>query len=165
MTGISSLLPPDHASLRKRRGDVVIPRAVWTSRNDVSMSKNISICLDDSLAERLLVRARASWRDSLDRLRRYAEEGSRRNEHPMITFGDGPTGRRAGLIGGGDVWEIAMWVDEVVTDEGHVDMVVSESALSHPQVDAALRYRATYPEEISARIELHRHESVDVHIL
>jgi len=30
----------------------------------------------------------------------------RRDEHPLIPFRDDPTGRRAGLIGGPDVWEV-----------------------------------------------------------
>jgi hypothetical protein len=30
----------------------------------------------------------------------------------MITCQDEPTGRRAGLIGGPDVWEVAMWLDD-----------------------------------------------------
>ncbi len=55
------------------------------------------------LAERLRLRAHAAGESLSDRLRRYAEEGARRDEHPMITFRDGPTGRRAGLIGGPDV--------------------------------------------------------------
>lgn len=37
----------------------------------------------------------------------------RLDERPLVTFRDGPTGRRAGLIGGPDVWEIAMWIDAV----------------------------------------------------
>lgn len=49
-----------------------------------------------------------------DRLRRYAEEGTRRDEHPRTTFREGPTGRRAGLVGGPDVWEVAMWIDDFV---------------------------------------------------
>ncbi|MHB8191507.1 MAG: hypothetical protein ACYDHP_14045 [Ferrimicrobium sp.] len=124
------------------------------------MSVNVSVRLDNTLAERLRVRAQASGETLSDRLRRYAEEGSRRDEHPMITFRDGPTGRRAGLIGGPDIWEIAMWVDEIVKDGSDVDTLVVESALSRPQVDAALRYRAAYPDEIAARIELHRRDSV-----
>ncbi|EQD59294.1 CopG domain protein DNA-binding domain protein, partial [mine drainage metagenome] len=85
---------------------------VWTLWYDVFMSVNVSVRLDDTLAERLRVRAKASGETLSDRLRRYAEEGSRRDEHPMVTFRDGPTGRRAGLIGGPDIWEIVMWVDE-----------------------------------------------------
>ena len=34
------------------------------------------------------------------------EEGLRLRRHPMIVFRDGPSGRRAGLIGGPDVWEV-----------------------------------------------------------
>jgi hypothetical protein len=124
------------------------------------MSVNVSVRLDNTLAERLLVRARASGETLSDRLRRYAEEGSRRDEHPMVTFRDGPTGRRAGLIGGPDIWEVVMWVDEIVADGSDVDTLVVESALSRPLIDAALRYRSTYPDEIAARIELHRRDSV-----
>jgi hypothetical protein len=32
-------------------------------------------------------------------------KGARRDEHPMITFRDGSTGRRAGVIAGPDGWE------------------------------------------------------------
>lgn len=57
------------------------------------------------MAERLRLRARAAGESLSDRMRRYAEEGTRREEHPLVTFRDGPTGRRAGLLGGPDVWE------------------------------------------------------------
>ena len=80
---------------------------------DVYMSVNVSVRLDDALAERLRLRARAAGETLSDRLRRYAEEGARREEHPLIVFRDGPTGRRAGLLGGPDVWEVAMWVDDL----------------------------------------------------
>jgi plasmid stability protein len=86
---------------------------VLTTRNTVGMSVNVSVRLDDGLAERLRLRARAAGESLSDRLRRYAEEGARRDEHPMITFRDGPTGRRAGLIRGPDVREVAMWLDEL----------------------------------------------------
>jgi hypothetical protein len=68
---------------------------------------------DDRLAQKLKLSATAAGETVSDRLRRYAEEGARRDEHPMITFRDGPTGRRAGLTNGPDVWEIAMWIDDL----------------------------------------------------
>ena len=37
--------------------------------------------------------------------------------------------------------------------------LVEESALTRAQIDAALRYRVAYPDEIDARIELHRQET------
>jgi hypothetical protein len=123
------------------------------------MSVNISVRLDDALAESLRLRARAAGETLSDRLRRYAEEGTRREGHPLITFRDGPSGRRAGLLGGPDVWEVAMWVEDLAADADPLATLVDESALTRSQVDAALRYRAAYPDEIEARIELHRRET------
>lgn len=106
------------------------------------------------------MRARAAGETLSERLRRYADEGVRRDEHPLITFRDGPTGRRAGLVGGPDVWEVAMWVEDLArTDPDSVGVVIEESTLTRPQIDAALRYRAAYPDEIAARIELHHTET------
>ena len=36
---------------------------------------------------------------------RLVDEGLRMDEHPGVMFRDGPTGRRAVLVGGPDVWE------------------------------------------------------------
>ncbi len=124
------------------------------------MSVNVSVRLDDGLAERLRLRARAAGETLSDRLRRYAEEGARRDEHPMITFRDGPTGRRAGLIAGPDVWEIAMWLDDLGSVEDPAAELASDGVVSRSRIDAALAYRLTYPDEIQARIELHRSETI-----
>lgn len=123
------------------------------------MSVNVSVRLDDSLAERLRLRARAAGETLSDRLRRYAEEGTRREEHPHITFRDGPTGRRAKLIDGPDIWEIVMWMEDLEQETDPIATLVKESELTRPQIDAALSYRAAYPDEITARIELHRRET------
>ncbi|MGO9320446.1 MAG: CopG family transcriptional regulator [Solirubrobacteraceae bacterium] len=123
------------------------------------MSVNVSVRLDDALAERLRLRARAAGETLSDRLRRYAEEGARRDEHPLITFRDGPAGRRAGLLGGPDVWEAVMWVEDLAVQDDPVAALVADSILTRSQVDAALRYRAAYPDEIAARIELHLRET------
>jgi hypothetical protein len=123
------------------------------------MSVNVSVRLEDGLAERLRLRARAAGETMSDRLRRYAEEGTRRDEHPLITFRDGPTGRRAGLVGGPDAWEIAMWVEDLSSEADPIAALVEESVLARAQIEAALRYRTAYPDEIDARIELHRQET------
>ena len=115
--------------------------------------------LEDGLAERLRLRARAAGETLSERLRRYAEEGVRQDEHPLIIFRDGPTGRRAGLVGGPDVWEVAIWVEDLSAEDDPVATLAEESVLTRAQIEAALRYRATYPEEIAARIELHRRET------
>jgi hypothetical protein len=123
------------------------------------MSVNVSVRLDDALAERLRLRARAAGETLSDRLRRYAEEGARREEHPLITFRDGPTGRRAKLVDGPDVWEVTMWLEELSAELDPVAALVEDSVLTQAQIEAAMRYRATYPDEIAARIELHRRET------
>lgn len=124
----------------------------------VAMSVNVSVRLDDRLAERLRLRSRAAGESLSDRLRRYAEEGARHDEHPMITFRDGPTGRRAGLIGGPDVWEVAMWVDDLSSADPAAELT-ADGVVNRTQIDAALAYRSDYPTEIQARIDLHRSET------
>ena len=123
------------------------------------MSVNVSVRLDDALAERLRLRARTAGETLSDRLRRYAEEGARRDEHPLVTFRDGPAGRRAGLLGGPDVWEVVIWMEDLQGETNPVATLMADSTLTRSQVDAALRYRAAYPDEIAARVELHRRET------
>jgi hypothetical protein len=120
------------------------------------MSVNVSVRLDDRLAEKLKLSATAAGETLSDRLRRYAEEGARRDEHPMVTFRDGPTGRRAGLITGPDVWEVAMWIDDLAAVKDPAKALAKEGVVTRAQIEAALRYRNSYPDEIQARIDLHR---------
>jgi hypothetical protein len=123
------------------------------------VSVNISVRLDDRLAQKLKLSASAAGETVSDRLRRYAEEGARRDEHPHITFRDGPTGRRAGLINGPDVWEIAMWIDDLTAVKDPAGTLARDGTVTRAQIDAALRYRGAYPDEIQARIDLHRSHS------
>lgn len=132
------------------------PFAVCDNGN---MSVNVSVRLDERLVERLRLRSLAAGETVSDRLRRYAEEGVRRDEHPLVTFRDGPTGRRAGLVGGPDVWEVALWVDDLPGVDDPVGTLVADGILTRPQADAALAYRSVYPAEIQARIDLHRAET------
>ena len=73
----------------------------------------------------------------------------------MITFRDGPTGRRAGLITGPDVWEVAMWIDDLAGIKDPANTLAEEGVVTRAQIDAAMRYRAAYPDEVRARIDLH----------
>ena len=51
--------------------------------NDIS--ENVSVRLVESLFQRLRLRARPAGETLSDRLRRHADEGVRRDEHPLIT--------------------------------------------------------------------------------
>jgi hypothetical protein len=85
---------------------------------------------------------------------RYIEEGVRSAELPGIVFRPGPTGRRAGLHGGPDVWEIVRDVHRA--REAHprdaVSVVVRSTDLTEEQVRLALAYYARYPEDVDERI-------------
>lgn len=133
--------------------------ALLTMCYTACMSVNVSVRLDDMLAERLRLRARAAGESLSDRLRRYADEGARRDEHPLITFRDGPAGRRAAVTGGPDVWEIIMWLEDLSEEGDPATVLTAEQDISRPLIDAAVRYREAYPDEIEARIALHRHDT------
>lgn len=72
--------------------------------------------------------------------------------HPGIEFRDGPTGRRASVVGGPDVWEIIPVVNCGVTGEEAVRAIVELMDLTPAQARAALDYYAAYPDEIDWRI-------------
>jgi hypothetical protein len=88
----------------------------------------------------------------------FIDESLRAYEHPGIVFRPGPTGRRAALAGGPDVWEVVTAFNAIRADEPDLDgqALISELAtvtgLSHEQVSIAVRYYAAYPEEIDERI-------------
>jgi len=46
---------------------------------------------------------------------RLVDEGMRMEDHPGIGFRDGPTGRRAGLASGPDVWEVIVALQDFAT--------------------------------------------------
>ena len=56
--------------------------------------------------QRLERRARADGHSRSALIQRYVAEGLEMDEHPGIVFRHGPAGRRPGLVGGPDVWEV-----------------------------------------------------------
>ncbi len=52
-----------------------------------------------------------------------------------------------------------MWAEDLASEPDPTTTLAQESGLTRAQIDAALNYRASYPEEIAARIELHRSET------
>lgn len=97
------------------------------------------------------LRARSKRKgEPLSRLaERYIEEGMRSDSHPGIAFRDGPAGRRAGLAGGPDVWEIIGAVRTAPEKaEARVVGLAQRLGLSEGQVRTAVRYYGEYPDEI-----------------
>jgi hypothetical protein len=76
---------------------------------------------------------------------RYVEEGLAMDTYPGVIFRDGPSGRRAAVIGGPDVWEVI----QVFLDEGRNTSETSQNLDLRPGlVDAAVAYYADNQEVV-----------------
>jgi hypothetical protein len=67
--------------------------------------------------------------------------------------------REAAVVGGPDVWEIVMWLEDLADEGDPATVLAAEQDISRPLIDAAMRYREAYPDEVEARIALHRHDA------
>jgi hypothetical protein len=89
---------------------------------------------------------------------RLVDEALRIGEHPGIVFRPGPTGRRAALAGGPDVWEVIRAVKSVrasetgLVEEDLLALVASNTGVALRLIRTAVRYWASYPGEIDAEI-------------
>ena len=94
------------------------------------------------------------------------DEGLRMAEHPGVVFRDGPTGRRAGLAGGPDVWEVVRAVrsardaEPELADDEVLAVVVANTGVPLRLVRTAVTYWASYPTEIDAEIAVADHAEV-----
>lgn len=125
------------------------------------MSKRAAtpVRFDTAVADRLSSFAAANPGMSLSSAaNRLVDEALRMSEHPGITFRPGPTGRRAGLAGGPDVWEIVRAVrsghasEPDLPENDLVAMVAENTGLPVRLILVAVRYWASYPDEIDAEI-------------
>jgi hypothetical protein len=85
---------------------------------------------------------------------RLIEEGLRIEAFPGIVFRSGPTGRRAGMAGGPDVWEIVRDL-QGVTAESAADPIAAVariSGLDPAVIELAASYYAAHPDDIDERI-------------
>jgi hypothetical protein len=118
-----------------------------------------SIRFDERVSKRLTayVASHPGWSGS-SAANRFVDEALRMEDHPGIVFRDGPTGRRAVLIGSGDVREVIRAVKSARAAEPDlgaeeiVALVSTNTGVSARLVDTAIRYWAAYPDEIDSWI-------------
>ena len=106
------------------------------------------------VAERLKAEAAVRNTSVSSLAEQLIDQGLRTRRHPLVAFRDGPTGWRAALVGGPDVWEVVAGIvggDIPVTER--VERAIELLGLRPTQVQAALAYYAEYAEEIDAEIE------------
>ena len=118
------------------------------------MTSPLSIRFDPALLERL--RRRGMVQDTTPSVlaQRLIDEGLRSQEHPGIVFRDGPSGRRAALVGGPDVWEVisAVRMSGAKDEKRAITTVAGEMTLSSAQVQLALEYYGSFPAEIDGQV-------------
>ena len=120
------------------------------------MSDHFTLRFPSATSDRLRGRARRTGTRPRTLAQRYVEEGLRRDDHPLVGFVDGPSGRRASLVGTGlDVWEVIATVRDNAND-----LQEAASYLSIPlgSVQAAVSYYGAYRDEIDDQIALNETE-------
>lgn len=120
----------------------------------------LSIRLDRRLLERLDRRSRDTGESRAELVRRYADEALRMEEHPLIVFRTGISGRYAAAIGGPKVWTVVGVMKGLgVSGETGAKKVARYLEIEEGLVRAALDYYAEYPDEIDATIRRNEEES------
>ena len=123
------------------------------------MSSPRSVRFDDGVIRRLDRYVRSHPGTSASSVTNiFVDEALRTEEHPGIMFRPGPTGRRAGLVGGPDVWEVIGALQAVraedpgLADQELVEAIAEATGLGSRMIRVAIRYYAAYPAEVDERI-------------
>jgi predicted DNA-binding protein len=96
---------------------------------------------------------------------RLIEEGLKIEEFPGIIFRAGPTGRRAGVVGGPDVWEIVRDLKGAAQagSQDPLGDVSRVTGLDRRKVELAANYYAAYPQDVEERIRMSEEAAERLH--
>jgi hypothetical protein len=89
---------------------------------------------------------------------RLVDEALRMSEHLGIVFRPGPSGRRAGLAAGPDIWEIiravrsAREAEAELSGDELLELVAGNTGIQVGSLRTAIAYWACYPKEVDAEI-------------
>jgi hypothetical protein len=114
------------------------------------MAAPVSVQLPEMVEAKVREIAASEHRSLAETIESLAIEAVKVREFPGVYFIAGPTGRRARLHGGPDVWEV---IEPYLHNDK--DWEILKECYPHvPEqvLQTALRYYETYPEEIDARI-------------
>ena len=120
------------------------------------MSDHFTLRLRPGVSERLAAQAQRAGLAPRTLAQRYVDESLRREDHPLVRFADGPSGRRAAMVGSGlDVWEVIATVRENGNDP---EETAAYLEVAPGLVQAAISYYGDYRDEIDAEIALNEAE-------
>ncbi len=117
------------------------------------VSRATSYRLDPAVKARLEARSAAEAITERALLERLVSEGLDMVDHPGIVYRDGPTGRRAALAVGPDVWQVVSALRHTSgADEQRVTVLAEQFALHPRHIRTAIDFAATHRDEIDAQI-------------
>lgn len=87
---------------------------------------------------------------------RLIDEGLQIEEFPGVIFRSGPTGRRAGIVGGADVWEIVRDLKGATQEGAHdpIEAIARATGIDRSKIELAASYYAAHPDDVDERIRL-----------
>lgn len=120
--------------------------------------------LDPDLKRRVSARAAAEGLTETSLVAQLLHEGLIAREFPGVVHRGGPSGRRAGIAGGPDLWEIVLAV-RGAPGSGEAKVSAAASALGVPErmIRIALDAAATLADEVGAAIERNEVALGDAH--
>jgi hypothetical protein len=119
----------------------------------MAVSRATSYRLDPVIKARLESQARSEGTSERALIERLVAEGLDTLQHPGIVYRDGPTGRRAALAVGPDVWEVVSALRHTTGSEEHRVSALAEQFALHPRhIRVAIDFAALHKEEIDAQV-------------
>jgi hypothetical protein len=117
------------------------------------MPRPTSFRLPEDLLERIDNEAISAGSSATTLVASILDEGLKIRRFPGIVYRDGPTGRRAAVVGGPDVWEIIRALKQTPgKDERRVRTLADELGLSTTQIRLAIDFYGVNPAEVDDRI-------------
>ena len=112
-----------------------------------------SFRLDDGLRKQLADKASVEGMSLTGLMERILREGLAMDAHPGVVFKPGPSGRRAALAGGPDIWEIASALRRMTGSEAErVSALSKEFSIHERQILIALNYAAAHAQEVESDV-------------
>jgi hypothetical protein len=126
------------------------------------VARATSYRLDPAVKSRLERQAAAEGITERALLERLVTEGLDTLHHPGVVYRDGPTGRRAALAVGSDIWEIASALRHTTGSPEERVAALAEQFDLHPRhirtaIDFAATHREIVEEQIAANDQAAEH--------
>jgi hypothetical protein len=119
----------------------------------MAANRATSYRLDPAIKQRLHDRAAAERISERSLLEQLVREGLDTLHHPGIIYRDGPSGRRAALAVGPDVWEIVSALRHTKGAQERRVATLAEQFGLHPRhIRSAIDFAASHADDIAAQV-------------